>query len=477
MKTLLLFLTISFTSYLMAQTGINWEGIGDVASSSYGNNYPRVVLDGSGNPVVTWGGGDKMMFARWNGSGFTTPDTISENGVNVASATWQGPDLASYGDTIYAIYKETPENVSTSGVWCVRSTDGGVTFSSPVQVNAYTADSLTRFPTITTDDNGHPIAAFMEFDPGFTDARWMVSKSTDLGVSFLPDVKASGWSSPTSEVCDCCPGSITSSGNNVIMMYRDNNSNERDSWAGISTDSGLTFTNGMNIDQKNWVLNSCPSSGPDGYIIGDSLYATFMNGQSGDYEVFYSSSHVPSATGGAGVELDPISPGDIQNYPRLSNSGTKVVYVWRENSNGTTKALLRFSNDITNGLPNAVDTIAMDYVVSCDVANSSTQVVVVWQDYNSGTVKYIIGTYAEVGINETPDLDVEVFPNPASTEWMISGEDLVEVGTYKLLDQSGRIIYQGAHNGTSNLTVECEKLPTGVYILQLDNQQVKLIKN
>ena len=84
---------------------------------------------------------------------------------------------------------------------------------------------MTRFPTITTDDSGNPIVAFMKLDSSFTNARWFVSVSNDFGTSFQSPVLASGWSSPTSEVCDCCPGSIVSSGDNILMLYRENNSN------------------------------------------------------------------------------------------------------------------------------------------------------------------------------------------------------------------------------------------------------------
>ncbi|MBD3637026.1 MAG: T9SS type A sorting domain-containing protein [Crocinitomicaceae bacterium] len=475
MKTILLSLSVFSSLALFAQTGIVWGPSGDVANSTFGNDYPRVVMDGSGNPVVSWGGGNKMMFARWNGTSFTTPDTLSESGVDIAHASWQGPEIASHGDTIYAVYKQTPENLSSSGVWCVSSVDGGMNFGSPVLVNAFTVDSMTRFPAITTDENGHPITAFMKFNPDFSNARWVVTRSNDYGATFGQDVKASGWSSPTSEVCDCCPGTITSNGSTVIMMYRDNNSNVRDSWAGISTDGGNSFTSGMNIDQKNWVLNSCPSSGPDGFILGDTLYATFMNGQSGDYEVFYSSSHFPSSTGGAGIPLDPVTAGDIQNYPRTANSGSNAAYAWRENSNGSTKILLRYTSNINGGLIATVDTIAYDYGVSCDVTMSSTQVVVVWKDFNSGTVKYRMGTIPGVGSIESQELDVEVYPNPSTNSWKITG-NLIPGQMYNVLDVNGRVVFSGTVQSTGTLLIDASEFMAGIYFLRTETGYKKLIK-
>ena len=122
--------------------------------------------------------------------------------------------------------------------------------------------------------------AFMKFDPGFSKARYVVARSTDFGNSFLPDVPASRYSG--GDVCDCCPASLITSGNTAAMLYRDNLNNLRSMWAGVSTDNCQTFPTGMSTDHTNWMINACPSSGPDGIIIGDSLYSVFMSGVTGD---------------------------------------------------------------------------------------------------------------------------------------------------------------------------------------------------
>lgn len=473
MKKILLFISLITSGLGFSQTGIYWGASGDVAPGNFGNNFPRVVMDGNGNPVVSWTENGLMLFARWTGSSFGTPDTISDLGVSIAGANWMGPEIASHGDTIYGVYKQTPETANTSPVWLVRSLDGGQSFSAPVQVNVNTADSLTRFPCVTADDNGNPLVAFMEFNPDFSDARWVVAKSTDAGSSFGNDVKASGWSDPTSEVCDCCPGKITASGNTVVMLYRDNNSNIRDTWAGVSTDGGQSFTAGMDVDQQGWFITSCPSSGPDGFILGDSLYTSFMSGQTGEFVANYSNSHLPSLTGSSASDLLPASAGVVQNYPRTNNSGNKAGYVWKQNSNGSNMILFRYSSDISNGFPSAIDTIASDNAVSGDVALSGTQVCVVWQDFISGTVKYRMGTYDPVGLTEN-ELEVKVYPNPTSDFWYVTTIN-GKGKTYNLVDVSGKQIYSGKLSKNS-LEIEARDLPDGIYFLELDHERIKLIK-
>lgn len=86
--------------------------------------------------------------------------------MTVAGAGWMGPDIAAHGDTVYVVFKQSPEGSDSSHIFCARSFDGGQTFNTPVRVDNI-ADSLSRFPTVTTDDSGNPIIGFMKFNSSF----------------------------------------------------------------------------------------------------------------------------------------------------------------------------------------------------------------------------------------------------------------------------------------------------------------------
>jgi hypothetical protein len=429
---LLLFLSFQVHS----QTGIIWDMSFDVASSSSGNEHPRIVTDRSGNPLVIWHHASRAMFSRWNGAGFTTPVLLNPPSISVAGATWMGPDIASYGDTIYAVFKQTPEASDTCHIFCVRSFDGGVTFSSPVQVD-FINDSLSRFPTITTDALGNPIVGFMKFNSSFSEARWVVSRSVDYGSSFSVDVKASGWSDPNSTVCDCCPGSITSSGSTVVMLYRDNNSNIRDSWAGISNDNGSTFLSGMNADNQNWTVFACPATGPDGVIIGDTLYSAFLNGADGSSKVYWSRASITSVTGATGEKLAGTVPGlTMQNYPRIAASGKALGVVWNQAVSGVDQCVLRFAADIDSGLAVDYDTVDLGNVMNSDIAIANGKVYIVWEDDAGGVIKFRSGSYTPVttSVYENSETPSRIFPIPASTELNIEiKNNEFSVSVYDLL--------------------------------------------
>jgi hypothetical protein len=462
-------LVVSATS----QAQITWNGASTtVAPNGSGYSHPRIAVNRAGNPMVLWGHGTRVMFTRWDGTKFSTPLMLNPTSRPMASASWMGPDMAAHGDTVYVVMKEVPEAQDTCLLWCAHSYDGGKTFSAPVKVDTEPS-IITRFPAITTDDAGNPIIAFMKFGVNFGGARWAVLRSTDCGKNFSTDVKASGWSGPTSTVCDCCPGQIVSSGNTVVMAYRDNDTNIRDSWVGVSDDGGRSFTRGWNADQLLWHIESCPASGPSVMIYGDSLYLTFMSTATGKTLVYRS---VSALSGSGSVTTVPLTTGvsglDQENYPRLSHSGKAAAIVWAQTVSGATRGMLSFTDDITNGFP-AAQAIATSNVVCADVAMYNGKVFVVLEDDNSGVMRFRSGTYPTGGSSVTEPVAMpalQVYPNPA-------GEGTVRVTVGNMQAATVRVLLftiSGDLVGVDDATVtsgafitSLRALPQGAYVMRV----------
>ena len=457
---------MGITCNVFAQNGITWNAGINLAPSSSGNEHPRIAVDGSNNPMVIWHHTSSAMFSRWNGTSFTAPVMLNPAWMTIAGASWMGPDIATHGDTVYVVFKQTPEASDTCHIYCVSSFDGGISFNAPVVVD-HISDSISRFPTVTTDDAGNPLVGFMKFNSSFAEARWVVAKSNDFGNTFSLDVKASGWSSGVATVCDCCPGSLASANNKVAMLYRDNNNNVRDIWVGFSNDTATSFSFGLNVDQQNWNLFACPSTGPDGVIIGDTLYAAFMNGASGMSTVYYSKTAISTGVINGGVPISGSIAGlSQQNYPRIATSGNALAMVWKQVVNGNDQCALRFTNNSVNGFSAGYDTVDLNNITNADVALSNGNIFVVWQDDNSGTVKYRSGTYPQVttSLNPIESTSFSVYPNPVSATLNITSPDNQKyfVNIYNSL---GETIYKSEQ--TSNLKLQTSNLPVGIYFLQL----------
>ncbi|MBK7812619.1 MAG: T9SS type A sorting domain-containing protein [Saprospiraceae bacterium] len=478
MKYLLSIFLILIGSLIFAQNGISWNAAMNLSTNTYGNAFPRLAINRAGDPMVVWGrmSDQSVMFSRWNGTAFTTPVKLNPHGLTVASANWMGPDIAAFGDTVYVVVKRTPESIHTNRLHIFTSFDGGVSFKPPVEL-AFIADSFSRFPTVSTDLKGNPIVAYMKFNSSFLDSRWVVTKSNDYGNTFEVDVKASGWGN-SAEVCDCCPGSLVSSDDYTALVYRDNNRNLRDIWTGISSDEGVSFSSGFEVDNNNWTVNTCPASGPDGVIVGDTLYSTFMSGKGGVYRNYLSKSSIKNRTAYSVVGLTGAITGlGTQNFPRIAHAGNAIAIVWRQNIVNTAQLPILFTNDLTKGFSSTYDLVDSDNITNTDVALSASKVYVVWQDDGTGTIKFRSGIYEPIStqMDHVNQNEFSIFPNPISDEINIISNSNFEcsVNIYNAL---GLELISSTKN--SNHKINTKHFSKGIYFVKIqskNNSQTKII--
>ena len=95
----LLSITASLLSAsLMFSQVLIWSSeINVTSTSTFGNMHPRIALTTGGIPVVLWGGGNgtqPLYVARWNGTSFSAPVTITPMGVDPFMDNWAGPAIA-----------------------------------------------------------------------------------------------------------------------------------------------------------------------------------------------------------------------------------------------------------------------------------------------------------------------------------------------------------------------------------------------
>lgn len=464
MKSIIFMALVAFSIASHAQSGIEWSAATDIAPSSFGNLHPRITLSSSGNPMVIWGraSDESVFFSRWNGQAFTMPMKLNGS-LKIATASWMGPQIASHGDTVYVVMKQSPENSTNSHVYIVRSEDGGMTFSSPVRVDNI-ADSISRFPTVTCDSKGNPVVGFMKFDTKFRDSRWVVCVSKDLGRTFTSDKKASGWKGATG-VCDCCPGAVVSDANRIAMLYRNNASDIRDIWMGVSSDEGSTFTSGCDVDESNWNISSCPATGPDGVAVGDTLYTVFCSAPEGYYRTFLSRSSIAGNQWYQTRPL-PVDPNGVsqQNYPRIASFGSAIGIVWKQNVLGVAQLPILFTNDIRRGFPQSNDTVDVEDVTNADIAVGSERVAVCWENPNARTVGFRMGTFSATSTRVADDQKrpaMVIYPNPG-VDHVIVSSSLPAGSVISLTDMLGCVKHT-VNSQELDTMINVRDLPIGIY--------------
>lgn len=394
MKNLYLFTLLILTTFTVySQTSsVAWDSPIDVASgSTYSNVFPRINLVTGDKPIITWSKASnaKIYSAVWSGTSFLTPVNINPAGVTPFIQNWSGPEAASSGNSVFVTFSTEP--AMSGKIYTVRSTDGGITFQDTVRVDNVGTDKV-RFPSVAVGSGNNPIVNFMRFDSGFGNAEYAVARSMNGGTSYMPDVNVSALAQ--GNVCDCCPGAITTSGNRHISMYRNNKNNIRTMYASMSTDGSATYTQATEIDLTNWMIMSCPSSGPSGVIVGDSLIYTWMSEASGEARVYIGTMNINDQQIGVNKQIFPVAIGS-QNYPVIAAKGDTVSVVWQGNPISANDVYFSYSTTGASGIGNIVDTLTaggMGDQTRPDIEFNNGKFHISYSDNMGTVVKYLKGT-------------------------------------------------------------------------------------
>lgn len=466
----------SFSSLSLAQSAI-WNAPVNVAlGTTYSNIYPRIALTTGDNPQVIWGnsGVDKIYSSRWNGTGFTAPLAINPVGTVPYLATWTGAEIASSGDTVFVVFSTDPA-AADAHVYTVRSLDGGMTFQDTVRADQIGTD-VPRFPSVAVGLNGNPVVNFMRFNASMTDPEYAIARSVNGGSAYLAAINPTA--SVTGFVCDCCPASVAASGNQQVLLFRNDDNNIREMWGCYSTDGSASFTAAAEVDQTNWSVNSCPSSGPSGVIMGDSVVTTWMS--AGD--VYISSASLTTHQIGVHRQLFPLGVG-IQNFPVIAGKGDTLAVVWQGMNGSYTDVFFTYSVTGTAGLGVNIDTLTQGTSgaqTRPDIQFANGKFHIVYSNNVGTNVVYLQGTIdpASLSVNETSVKDlIQIFTVQTDGKTMLQVKSELETtASIQLINAAGQQVSldkQQISKGVSAVSVP-ENIQKGIYFVVLETKEGKI---
>ena len=454
------------TSLFAQQAALSWGPVLDCNAQGEGSLRPRVALNGAGDPVVLWGDMSPMAnyVAVGNGNGFGARQEVSTPGCIPAVADWMGSSIAAVGNTVWVVMKATPEE--TRPVYVRRSDDGGLSWGDTIRVDPY--DGLvSRFPSIDMVGPNAPLIQYMQFDSGYFGARQVVCHM--MGGSFMQPVQVSAPFAP-GDVCDCCPNQIIADQDHAIALYRNAGPNIRVMWGAVSSDEGATFPTGSVIDGTAWPLSACPSSGPDGYLAGDSIRYVWMSGATNGNKVYIGNALAADLSlGEQGLVHAGQAQGLQQNFPRIAGSGDTLGVVWQQINSGQSEILFSWSVTGPAGL-SLPDTVNVDLTGSQrtpDIAFANGAFHIVWSEVTGSKVRYRKATVLGPSsiVEQEGALPVLAWPNPVHDMLTVDGGQWIRA---EVIDAQGKVVERLQVKAGA---LDLSSIATGSYTLVLTDRQ------
>lgn len=441
-------------------TQLAWEGVVDCNAAGEGTLRPRIALNAANAPVVLWGKSTPASnyVAIGEAGGFSAAVEVSTPGCVPSVADWMGSSIAAVGNTVWVVMKATP--VETKPTYVRRSDDGGYTWGDTIRVDPFDG-LISRFPTIDVADPSRPLVQYMQFDEGWMGARQVVTHF--MAGSFMEPVQVSSPYAP-GEVCDCCPGQVITNGDRTLALYRNAGSNIRVMWGATSDDQGASFPLGSLMDTTGWNLSSCPSSGPDGYLAGDSIRYVWMSGANNGTKVYLGSALASDLSLGTARFVNPgQASGQTQNFPRIAGNGDTLGVVWEQYTNGARDIFFSWSVTGVAGLsvPEMVNTDMTGSQKTPDIAYANGSFHIVWSEFGANQVRYRKGVLQNnVGMAEVPSSNVQVWPVPTEGAINVPGS----WRSAEILDLGGRTVMTAM---IIDGQVPVGALPAGAYAVVL----------
>lgn len=474
----LFFLFLLFPIFLNAQVTVQWSN--EKTVSQFSDNSPKLALLGDGSPVAVWGSGSNIFFSKLVADDFTPQEILPNAGNSPDIYSFGGVDLAVQGDKIFVVF----ENFN-DGVFLIRSEDGGETFIPAVNVYNPVPGKWATLPSVEVDPTGNPLVSVILENTNETEGEYILVRSLDGGQTFEAPVVASE-PADGDYVCECCPSDILANGDDVWLIFRNNDFNLRDMWVSKSTDGGATFTEATDVDNTNWMINACPISGPKFTpMLGDSLLTVWSSGAIGPNAVYFSTINGTTMEKGYERRLPITNVGSGQANPAVAGQNDTIGIAWEEGGFGTNVGDIQFLFSTTGadgilGTPVNI-TEGLGYQEYPSLAYKNGVFHILYTSGNGG-LRYksgVIGEWTNTDVLLENDFQLSLLSNPiigGKISLDYQGESRLEGVNISLFDLNGKLVQSWAKQTISSvhsLELASSFLPKGSYTLSVQSEEIK----
>jgi hypothetical protein len=228
---------------------------------------PEIALSGP-NVYIVWHDHESInaidiLYRRSTDGGASFEPT--ENLSNSPEVS-ERPAIAAIGNGVYVVWQE--DTLTDRDIFFIRSIDGGSTFSTPADLSEN--DGTSQNPSISATENT------VHVDDASGNSEILYRRSTDVGANF----------GLIESISDNTVGAfvpdITALSNNIYVVWSDQTPGNIDVFFKRSTDGGINFGLSENLS------NCCGfSNGPIVTTSGNNVYVVWVDDVSGNWEILY----------------------------------------------------------------------------------------------------------------------------------------------------------------------------------------------
>ncbi|HRH66220.1 MAG TPA: exo-alpha-sialidase [Bacteroidia bacterium] len=408
-----------------------------------------------------------------------------------------------HGYEVYLSYINSRQNPDSGGVFVVRSTDGGASWSAPVRaidVHASSEYPVDR-PWIVIDNSNtasdgtlYITTKPVSWSP--VPNRPTYTVSTDRGITWTPLRFADTTGFTSTIINSPMAAPAVDAGGTFHMAYPAIVNFLPAMVLASSADQGSTFHRSVFLSpaylstdtnpKQAWKLCTDPTN-------VDNLYFFWTNNSNGDLDIYtvFSHDHGQNWSSPLRINDDALSNGNMQDmlWATVSPDDGSIVTAWRDRRNAPDTGFFQpfdiyTSMSTDGGISYNRNVKITDTLTPFDTMLSSAgndflsvdaggnKVHYSWSDYRSGELELYYANILTSGLNLVPtttDMSFEVYPVPARDVLYIrqSGKNS---GTtdIQLLDIYGRTVTgQKVENHGGVVSISLAKLGEGIYFLKL----------